>query len=50
MNGSVLEIASGTGRLTQTILDLGLDYTGLEISKPFLDKAIDKYNNTPNLY
>ena len=45
VDGSVLEIASGTGRLTQTILDLGLDYTGLEISKPFLDKAKGKYNN-----
>ena len=37
VNGPVLEIASGTGRLTQIILDLGLDYTGIEISKPFLD-------------
>ena len=45
VSGSVLEIASGTGRLTQTILDLGLDYTGLEISKPFLDKAKDKYKH-----
>ena len=31
VNGSVLEIASGTGRLTQTILDLGLDLSLIHI-------------------
>ena len=44
-NGSVLELASGTGRLTQTILDLGLDYTGLDSSKPFLEQAKTNYGN-----
>jgi len=38
-HGPVLELASGTGRLTQTIVDLGLDYTGLELSQPFLNQA-----------
>ena len=38
-SGSVLELASGTGRLTKCILDLGLDYTGLELSKKFIEVA-----------
>ena len=42
-SGSVLELASGTGRLTKCILDLGLDYTGLELSKEFLEVAKKKY-------
>ena len=37
--GSVLELASGTGRLATPILKLGLDYTGLELSKVFLKEA-----------
>ena len=35
-SGPVLELASGTGRLTKCILDLSLDYNGLEKSKQFL--------------
>ncbi len=41
--GRVLELASGTGRLAQPIINLGMDYTGLELSKPFLNKAEEKY-------
>ena len=44
-SGSVLELASGTGRLTKCILDLGLDYTGLELSKKFIEVAKKKYAN-----
>ena len=40
-NGSVLEIASGTGRLSKYILDLGLQYTGIDNSQAFLDVSIE---------
>ena len=43
VDGKVLELASGTGRLTQTILDLGMDYKGLELSQSFLDRARMKF-------
>ena len=43
--GSVLELASGTGRLAYPILELGLDYTGLELSKSFLQMADKKLKN-----
>ena len=44
-NGPVLELASGTGRLAKYIIDLDLPYTGIDNSKPFLDKAIKKIGN-----
>jgi len=40
-NGPVLEIASGTGRLAKYIIDLGLHYTGIDNSSPFVDEAIN---------
>ena len=43
INGPVLELASGTGRLTQAILELGLQYKGLELSQSFLDRAKMKF-------
>ena len=43
INGPVLELASGTGRLTQTILELGLEYKGLELSESFLERAKMKF-------
>ena len=46
INGPVLELASGTGRLTQPILELGLQYKGLELSQPFLDRAKMKFGDT----
>lgn len=39
-NGSVLEVASGTGRLSKYITDLGLPYTGIDNSQSFLDVSI----------
>jgi SAM-dependent methyltransferase len=42
-NGSVLEIACGTGRLSKYIIDLGLPYTGIDNSKPFLDISVQKF-------
>ena len=42
-NGPVLEIACGTGRLSKYIIDLGLPYTGIDNSKPFLDISVQKF-------
>ena len=42
-NGSVLEIACGTGRLSKYIIDLGLPYTGIDNSKPFLNVSLQKF-------
>ena len=39
----VLELAAGTGRLAQLILDLGYHYTGLDLSREFIDVARAKY-------
>ena len=46
---TVLELASGTGRLAYPILDLGLDYTGLELSRKFLETANKKLGEKENL-
>ena len=46
--GTVLELASGTGRLAYPIIELGLDYTGLELSKDFLKIANSKLGNKGN--
>jgi|AP45_3_1055517.scaffolds.fasta_scaffold30911_2 SAM-dependent methyltransferase len=43
--GPVLELASGTGRLAQLILDLGLDYTGIDSSVEFLKSAIHEFGD-----
>ena len=40
---TVLELAAGTGRLTQLILDLGYNYTGLDLSRELIDVARAKY-------
>jgi len=48
INGSVLELASGTGRLAYPIIELGLDYTGIELSKSFLQEANKKFKNKTN--
>lgn len=47
-NGPVLELASGTGRLAKYIFDLDLPYTGIDKSRPFLDKAINSFSNKGN--
>ena len=42
-NGPVLEIACGTGRLSKYIIELGLPYTGIDNSKPFLNVSLEKF-------
>ena len=48
--GPVLELAAGTGRLAKGILDLGLNYTGIDISKEFLKVAKKKYNKKAKFF
>lgn len=45
-NGPVLELASGTGRLSKYITDLGLPYTGIDNSQSFLDVSIENLGNS----
>lgn len=45
-NGPVLELASGTGRLSKYITDLGLPYTGIDNSQSFLDVCIENLGNS----
>ena len=44
--GPVLELASGTGRLTKIIVDLNLDYIGIDLSDPFIKKSRKKFPNS----
>ena len=46
--GPVLELASGTGRLSEIIIDQGLDYTGIDFSKEFIDTAKNKFKQKSN--
>ena len=48
--GPVLELAAGTGRLAKFILDLGLDYTGIDSSDSFLKIAIHKYGDQATFF
>jgi ubiquinone/menaquinone biosynthesis C-methylase UbiE len=41
-NGPVLEVACGTGRITLPIAREGIDVTGLDISRPMLERAARK--------
>ena len=46
IDGPILELASGTGRLSKDIVRLGLNYTGLELSQPFLDTSKEKIGDS----
>lgn len=48
--GSVLELAAGTGRLTEYILDLNLEYTGIDNSKVFIETAKKRFNGTAKFF
>ena len=48
--GPVLELASGTGRLSKVILDQGLDYTGIDLSKEFIDTAKNRFKQKTNFH
>ncbi len=48
--GPVLELASGTGRLTRIIIDLGLDYTGIDSSRAFIKVSKKKFLNSAKFH
>lgn len=48
MDGPVLELGCGTGRLLVPLTQLGLPITGIDISRGLLDIARDKLAHTPN--
>ena len=51
-DGTILELGSGTGRLSIPLLKEGANYTGLEISKEFCNHARNKIKNygfVPNI-
>ena len=50
LGGPVLELASGTGRLSKVILDQGLDYTGIDLSEPFIKTAKARFNKKANFF
>ena len=43
--GPVLELGSGTGRLAKVILELGLDYTGIDLSRECTEVAKNRYGD-----
>ena len=46
--GPVLELAAGTGRLAGGILDLGFEYTGIDINKNFIEVAKKTHTKNAN--
>jgi len=50
VGGPVLEIASGTGRLSKVILNLGLDYTGIDLSQEYTNLANMRYGKEGSFY
>ena len=47
-----MELACGTGRLANSLIRNGADYTGLELSPEFADlakKKLNKYSNAPTI-
>ena len=50
--GTILEMASGTGRLSIPLISKGLNYTGVELSKPFVDhtkRKLKRINANQNI-
>ena len=50
VGGPVLELASGTGRLTKVILDLGFDYTGIDSSEIFIKVSKKKFSKKAKFF
>ena len=46
--GPVLELFTGTGRLAGGILDLGFEYTGIDINKNFIEVAKKTHTQNAN--
>ena len=50
IGGPVLELASGTGRLSKLILEEGLDYTGIDLSKEFIRVSQSRFKNSGDFF
>ena len=50
IGGPVLELASGTGRLSKLILEEGLDYTGIDLSEVFIKVAQSRFKNSGDFF
>lgn len=50
IRGPVLELASGTGRLSKVILEEGLDYTGIDLSKEFIKVAQSRFKGNGEFF
>ena len=50
IGGPVLELASGTGRLSKLILEEGLDYTGIDLSKEFIKVSQSRFKNSGDFF
>jgi len=50
IRGPVLELASGTGRLSKVILEEGLDYTGIDLSKEFIKIAQSRFKGNGEFF
>ncbi len=48
ISGTVLELAAGTGRLGLPLVEVGLDYTGLELSPEFVKTGNENLSSFPN--
>jgi len=50
IGGPVLELAAGTGRLARGILDLGFEYTGIDINENFIEEAKKRYTKNAKFF
>jgi len=50
IGGPVLELAAGTGRLAGGILDLGFEYTGIDINKEFIKVAKKRHTRNADFF
>lgn len=47
-NGSILELACGTGRVAEPLLEIGYNYTGLDLSPVFINHCKSKFSGEGN--
>ena len=48
--GPILEMASGTGRLAVPLIKKGFNYTGVELSEPFVEFTKKKLNSIKSVH
>ena len=50
IGGPVLELGSGTGRLAEVIINLGLDYEGIDINEKLTSVAMKRFGEKANFH